>query len=86
LLRPGGGDPFDLVTLAVELNERDERRRGRYSVKAVRLNLRAPFELREELGRTLPAALRSVAVLNERRFELRDPRRQRREPFGLGAG
>jgi hypothetical protein len=38
LLRPGGGDPFDLVTLAVELNERDERRRGRYSVKAVLLD------------------------------------------------
>jgi hypothetical protein len=38
LLRPGGGDPLDLITLAVELNERDERRRGRYSVKAVLLD------------------------------------------------
>jgi hypothetical protein len=39
LPRPGGGDPLDLITLAVELNERDERRRGRYSVKAVLLDL-----------------------------------------------
>ena len=27
LLRPGGGDPLDLVSLAIELSERDERRR-----------------------------------------------------------
>jgi hypothetical protein len=38
LLRPGGGDPLDLVSLAIELSERDERRRGAFAFKAALLD------------------------------------------------
>lgn len=38
LLRPGGGDPLDLVSLAIELSERDERRRGAFAFRAALLD------------------------------------------------
>jgi hypothetical protein len=38
LLRPGGGDPLDLVTLAVELSRRAENKRGPFATKAVLLD------------------------------------------------
>ena len=45
LLRPGGGDPLDLVTLAVELSRRAESTRGAFATKAVLLD-------RDKLGIT----------------------------------
>ena len=38
LLRPGGGDPLDLVSLAVDLSQRAEIKRGAFAVKAVLLD------------------------------------------------
>lgn len=38
LLRPGGGDPLDLVALAVELSRRAEIKRGAFATKAVLLD------------------------------------------------
>jgi hypothetical protein len=38
LLRPGGGDPLDLVALAAELSGRAERQRGGFRLKAVLLD------------------------------------------------
>ncbi len=38
LLRPGGGDPLDLVSLAVDLSRRAEIKRGAFAVKAVLLD------------------------------------------------
>jgi hypothetical protein len=38
LLRPGGGDPLALVTLAAELSHRAESKRGPFAVKAVLLD------------------------------------------------
>jgi hypothetical protein len=45
LLRPGGGDPLDLVALAIEMSRRAESKRGAFATKAVLLD-------RDKLGIT----------------------------------
>jgi hypothetical protein len=68
LLRPGGGDPLDLVSLAAELSHRAEIKRGPFAVKAVLLD-------RDKLGLS-PARdqqLYPIAAANQLHLIWQDP-------------